>query len=299
MTTEHKEKQIAWPSDYIGRYFEEVYERKVKLIQENKVTSDPYASVFAEWRGKTIWPSRTWFMIWNQLHKYGTPKSYDWKDDSVQHKAKQEAKHLVYWLGLQILQEYGVNDKVGMFLVSSFGAGWYQLLKSDWQAYSKMLEDFLQRLAEYHEFMDKWTYHKQTGKLLDEAKNGARSEYVGFAELEISADDIIEQCKECASDERGTLDIETDTDDDDADQDKDMQDADEDGPNKKQAMETPESKQAQELRVQARQLIEQARVLEKRQSEQRKHDRRFENGRTWVSMGSTGNGDTVSTLSIA
>lgn len=280
------------PSKWMGVCFEGrgLRSKQIKLMTLKEPTIEPElrTKVFFEWKTTDdtpkdvrVYPTDLWFQMWEAV---SGPKCEEFFKPFIENTSvekdrmfklhTEEQRELLSEFVIRVLQNVGVNQRVGqLYMVSSFGHGFYQLMPEDWKRLETATENFCTRVSEYCE-----AKHREQHPGHFNA-NECSSDKGCWSENDVSSDSIIESFQEAASDEREALGIETDSEDEKEDEDTKKAEAETD--------EEPEGsdetkRQVKDLREKAKQLLQQAREIQSKGSTQRKHDRRFENGRSWV-----------------
>jgi hypothetical protein len=256
-----------------------------------------HSEVFMEWKGSgketcKIWPSKCWWGFWDATCS---------PDRGVEFvKSFKECQKLFLAFAIGVLQKLGIETPgASFFVASSFGLGVYQLMPADWEKLDAALLEFQGRVELQTRCQEFSRIEKDrtarglptrgipTGDDADEemcswldneGKDGKGHIWLYDAEL---ASFAINSLEEMAREERDALGIDSDSDGELEEEDGGADDGKSESGDEKE--EAPEA--VRRMRQEARALLEEASKLAKEHnaaSAQRKFDRRFDNGRTWV-----------------
>lgn len=271
---------------FSGKGLEFLMAHATRLIAK---TPSAHEDIYLEWKGngkepRKVWPSALWWKSWDKVTNAAREVT-----DKV---ARRECDTLFRGLAIGVLQALNIETPGATFFVaSSFGVGLYQLMPSDWKALEAALCEFAIRIEK------RWRI-EETARLnrarklsgLDEMKFEDDGTFLDALEIlekidkgplsmwdDDIADRTMEALKGMADEERDALDIESDSD-------GEMEVSEES--DEKEEKDVPT--EIREMRAEARKLIEMANALAVKynaESSQRKMERRFDNGRAWVEIG--------------
>jgi hypothetical protein len=244
--------------------------------------------VFLVWKGQAkeetkLWPSKLWWEFWNSttcIERAMNDKTA-WK----------ECKNLFTCFVIGVLQTLGIETPGAKFFVrSSFGLGLYQLMPNDWEKLETAAEAFEDRLEQHWRALELPRIEKARSarglperkaptdedelceRLEEEEKHSKGWLCMYDAGL---ASSTMARLETMTRNEREALDIESDS-DDDLEITADVEEK------------TPDvSAAVAAMRTEARRLLEEANKLaiaHNAASAQRKLERRFDNGFTWVGV---------------
>ncbi|MDE2097647.1 MAG: hypothetical protein KGL39_10400 [Patescibacteria group bacterium] len=285
--TEQKQAKVELPSEIIGRCNELRFKRNIALYDLVQPSDDLEKTVWIDWQfvpkidkkgnpvdkrelitGK-IYPHRNWFTLWEMVQGPGAVDAmlaHVKQDDPEQRerawkKCSDEARFLVVVFIRSVLESarfYSVSgEQLTFYVVSSFGGpGFYQLLPQDWKVLEKAVDDFVQRLGAFNDLKHKMQHPENH----DEATCGSGC----WGECDVDAEHVIGEFEEQAEEERETLCIEDDSEDE-------KEEIPEEEP---VPADSPNAARIKELREQAAKLLEEARALAKEGSDARRAERR-------------------------